>query len=322
MAGLSVPALVADLGATNARFARLKDGTVDQVRVLRVADYPSLVSAMGAYLDKIGCGEPPRAAAVAIASPIVGDRVEMTNHAWSFSISELKAQMALRRLEVINDFTAQALSLPHLSDQDVRKIGGGEPRGEQPLAILGPGTGLGVSGLIPSRDAWIPVTGEGGHVTMSPVDAREEAVIARLRQRFHHVSAERVLSGMGLANLYETLYALDGEDAPPREPKEVSEAARSGADPHASEALAMFAAMLGTVAGNLALTLGALGGVYVGGGIVPSLGDLFDDALFRERFEAKGRFKRYLQSIPTYVITRPHPAFLGLKHVLERKRER
>lgn len=321
MAGLNVPAIVADLGATNARFARVDGKTIDQIQILRVADYPSLATAIGAYLDMIECAQPPREAAIAIASPVVSDRIEMTNHAWSFSISELKDQLALTRLEVINDFTAQALSLPYLSNSDVRKVGEGEPRQNQPLGIVGPGTGLGVSGLIPSSDAWIPVTGEGGHVTMAAVTDREDAVMEHLRHRFSHVSAERVLSGMGLSNLYESLYAIDKEDAPQREPREISEAARGGGDPYAVEAVEMFCAMLGTVAGNLALTLGSVGGVYIAGGIVPKLGDMFDASAFRERFEAKGRFKRYLASIATYVITHPTPAFLGLKHVLDAKRD-
>lgn len=311
------PAIVADLGATNARFALLDEHGVSSVKILRVSDHPSLASAIGAYLDIIDPELPPRLSAIAIASPVTGDYVEMTNHAWSFSIEELRDQLAFDRLEVINDFTAVALAVPHLKDTDVHKIGGGQPVTNAPIGIIGPGTGLGVSGLIYGREHWHPLAGEGGHVTIPGVTLRESQVIDRLRQRFSHVSAERLLSGMGLANLYETLAALDGRDAPSREPREVSEAALAGGDEHCVEAVAMFCAMLGTVAGNLALTLGSRGGIYVAGGIAPKLGPLFLQSEFRERFEAKGRFRDYLEAIPTYLVTHPTPAFFGLKYVLE-----
>lgn len=314
---LTEPALVADLGATNARFALLEDGEVTAIEILRVADYPSLASAMGAYLDLVNPPRPPRLCAVAIASPIVGDFVEMTNHAWSFSIGELKEQLAFDRLEVINDFTAVALAVPHLGPADLTKIGGGTAVAKAPIGILGPGTGLGVSGLIFGSAHWHPLAGEGGHVTMSAVSPRESQVLDLLRVRFPHVSAERVLSGMGLVNLYETLAALDGEDPPSRAPREVSAAAFNQGDDHCVEAVAMFGAMLGTVAGNLALTLGSLGGIYIAGGIAPKLGHLFLESEFRERFEEKGRFREYLEAIPTYLITHPTPAFYGLKYVLE-----
>ena len=183
--------------------------------------------------------------------------------------------------------------------------------------MLGPGTGLGVSGLIPAGAGWTPITGEGGHVTMCAVNDREGDVMRGLRLRFNHVSAERVLSGMGLTNLYETLAAIDEVDVPQRDPREVSEAALALAEPHAVEAVDMFCAMLGTVAGNLALTLGSTGGVYVAGGIAPKLGELFLKSEFRERFEAKGRFRDYLAPIPTYLVTHPTPAFLGLRSMLD-----
>jgi glucokinase len=311
------PAIVADLGATNARFALLDEDGVSHVEILRVSDHPSLASATGAYLDIIDPEKPPRLSAIAIASPITGDYVEMTNHAWSFSIDELRNQLAFDRLEVINDFTAVALAVPRLKPTDVHKIGGGEPVANAPIGIIGPGTGLGVSGLVYGRNHWHPLAGEGGHVTLPAVTPRESQVVERLRQRFTHVSAERVLSGMGLTNLYETLAALDGEDAPSREPREVTEAALAGGDDHCVEAVEMFCALLGTVAGNLALTLGSRGGIYIAGGISPKLGRLFLDSEFRERFEAKGRFRDYLEAIPTYLITHPTPAFYGLKYVLE-----
>jgi len=311
------PALIADLGATNARFALLDADNIDAPMALRCAAYPDLYSAAGDYLKKAAPPQAPDRAAIAIACPITGDFVEMTNHAWSFSAAELKSKLALDRLDVVNDFTAQALSIRHLTEADRAQIGPGQPDPDGPIAVLGPGTGLGVSGLVPTGDTWTPIAGEGGHVTMSAVNDREGDVLRRLRQRFRHVSAERVLSGMGLTNLYETLAAIDGADGPQRDPREVSEAALAGAEQHAVEAVNMFCAMLGAVAGNLALTLGATGGVYIAGGIVPKLGDMFPNSEFRERFESKGRMHDYLAPIPTYLVTHPTPAFLGLRSILD-----
>ena len=318
MARDDAPAMLADLGATNARFALLSAGKIGSVEILKVSDHPSLSAAIGAYLDKVNPGKPPRRAALAIACPVHEDRVEMTNHAWSFSKSTLQEQLALDRLSLINDFAAVALGVPHLEPTDYRQIGGGQAGPNQTIGVIGPGTGLGVSALVPGRERWTALDAEGGHVTMPAVTEREMTVITRLQQRFSHVSAERVLSGMGLTNLYETLAAIDGVDIRARAPHEVTEGATSDADPYCREAVDMFCAMLGTIAGNLALTLGAFGGIYVAGGIVPKLGPMFTQSQFRERFEAKGRFRDYLADIPTMVVTHPYPAFLGLKAALER----
>lgn len=316
---LDRPALVADLGATNARFALVSSAGVADIRILPCRDFPSLEAAIESYLDQVAPPARPAAAAIAIASPITGDQVTMTNQAWTFSISGMKAQFGLDRLEVVNDFTAAALSVPQLGPGDFRQVGDGKPLPGRAVGVIGPGTGLGVSGLVPTREAWQPLAGEGGHVTMAAVTAREEAVLTWLRQKHRHVSAERVLSGMGLTNLYEAIAALEGEeDAPMRDPPGVTEAGVAGRDPICREAVDMFCGMLGTVAGNLALTIGAFGGIYIAGGIVPKLGPYFDQSPFRERFIDKGRFRSYLDEIPTYVITHPTQAFLGLKLVLER----
>lgn len=309
-------ALVADIGATNARFALIGDGPPARIEVLRCAEHPTLSDAIRAYLARIDTRMPPRAA-IAVASPITGDTITLTNHAWTFSISEMKEALDLERIEAVNDFTAQALAVPRLTEADVRKVGGGEPLPGSAIGVIGPGTGLGVSGLVPTPDRWVPLAAEGGHVTMAAVTEREDEVLRHLRRRFSHVSAERVLSGMGLSNLYETLATLDGEDVRALDPKGVTEAAAAGHDAHAVEAVELFCAMLGTVAGNLALTLGSFGGIYIAGGIVPKLGDRFYRSAFRERFVAKGRFRSYLESIPTWVVTHPYPAFLGLKAVLD-----
>jgi len=304
--------LVGDIGGTNARFGLVSpDGSLLHSRVLADADYPGIAEAIAAYLADRGGLPRPRRGAIAIASPVTGDEVRMTNHPWVFSVSGLQKRLGFQRLDVINDFTAQALALPHLKDGDKMAVGGGEALAGYPIGVLGPGSGLGVSGLIPAGKRWIPLAGEGGHATMPPITERESAVLAAMRRHLDHVSGERVLSGPGLVNLYNALAEVDGVPAQQYTAAQITDPEIDGRDALCREATGMFCAMLGTVAGNLALTLGAKGGVYVGGGIVPRLGDRFADSAFRERFEAKGRFHEYLSTIPTYVVTHKLPAFLG-----------
>lgn len=314
--------LVADVGATNARFALIgRTGAIEAVRVFACADYPSLQDAIEAYLsaDRPATGGSPvrlRAAALAVAGPVGGDRVTLTNHPWSFSIRELRRRLGIDRLAVVNDFTAVAVATPHLKPADRSAIGGGAPVASAPIGVLGPGSGLGVSGVVPCEGRWIPLSGEGGHVTMAPTTARESLVLDRMRQRFDHVSAERLLSGPGLVNLYNTLAEIDGVPAVAYTAAQITDPTIGETDPRCRETVDMFCAMLGAIAGNLALTLGARGGIYVAGGIVPKLGAVFAASRFRERFEDKGRLRPYLESIPTYVIAHPLPAFVGLAALL------
>ena len=309
--------LVADVGATNARFGLVSPKSVVlHTRTLAVADHPTIADAVTAFLGGRAALPMPHQGAIAIASAITGDRVAMTNHPWSFSISALKSLLDFHRLEVINDFTALALALPRLEPEYRLQVGDGTPAGGAPLGVLGPGTGLGVSGLIPTGTGWIPLAGEGGHATMAPATARESAVLDRMRQHFDHVSAERVLSGPGLVNLYNTLAALDGVPSRGYTAAQITDPRTSAADPICAETTSLFCAMIGTMASNLALTLGARGGIYIGGGIVPRLGQRFAQSPFRTRFEAKGRFREYLATIPTWVVTHPLPAFLGCAAVL------
>ena len=302
--------LLADIGGTNARFAlQAQGGSPASVRVLHSADFPSLESAAKSYLA--GVGARPKRGAFAVASPVTGDRIEMTNHPWSFSIDAMRERLALDDLVVVNDFEAIAWSIPLIPRDQVRRIGGGEAVAGAPVAIIGPGTGLGVAALIDGR----PVASEGGHVTLPATDAREAEAIARIRARLGHVSAERALSGPGLCNLYRAL----GNGGEPPDPDEITRRALRAAEPRAKEALDMFCAMLGTVAGNLALTLGARGGVYIAGGIVRKLGEYFTGSRFRDRFEDKGRFRDYLEPIPVYVIEAEMPALLGLAALLEER---
>lgn len=309
-----MPGLIADIGGTNVRFALVgDDSSIAAVEELRCAEFPTLLEACERYLRGTDA-QRPKHAALAVASPVTGDRVQMTNHPWTFSIEETRRQLGLDTLDVINDFIAVALGLPHLTGADVRRLGGGEADPRATLAVLGAGTGLGMAGLVRTPGGGrVPVSSEGGHVTLAAMDDREAALLAVLRGRFGHVSAERVLSGPGLVNLYQAIAALDGRPADPGiTPAECTGRAIAGTCPISVETLELFCRMLGTVAGNVALMLDARGGVFIGGGIVPKLGCAFDRSGFRRRFEEKGRFSGYLAMIPTAVITRPLPAFVGL----------
>jgi len=312
-------ALIGDIGATNARFALLLDGAVTAIRVLEVAAYPSLGDAIHAYIEGVGHdGLPnPSRGALAVAGPVTGDFLSFTNHPWSFSIAALKRDLGFDRLDIVNDFVALAMAVPHLGAGDRRQIGEGAPAAGSPIGIIGPGTGLGVSILMPVDSGpstrWITIPSEGGHVTLAPVTEREAAIIQWLHRTGRpHVSAETLICGEGLSKLYTVLSALDGIAAPHLQPSDVTARALKRGDPVAIEAVNVFCALLGTVAGNLALTAGSRGGVYIAGGIVPRLGELFDRSEFRARFVAKGRMRSYLEPIPTYLITEEFPAFVGL----------
>lgn len=317
--GTRFPRLLADVGGTRMRLGlqTASQSAPVEVEVLQCDDHASLEAALAFYLDARR-GPRPRSGAIGIATAVVGDAVRMTNRDWRFSISALQRTLGFERLIVINDFTALALALPVLDEADLRAVGGGSAVPGQPMALLGPGTGLGVSGLLPAGDRWLPLAGEGGHATLAAGDAHEAALIELMRRRFGHVSAERALSGPGLVNLYEASAELAGLPARRLEPAQVVAEAKSGADPQCSDALDTFFALLGGAAGNLALTLGARGGVYLGGGVVPRIGDWIERSRFRERFEAKGRFRDYVAAIPTFVIdARTPPALLGAGRALD-----
>ena len=311
--------VVADIGGTNARFAsQVGGGAPYDAIVLSTKDYPDPGAAFRAYLERAGTSELPHAAAFAIASPVTGDRVEMTNHPWSFSISELRRSLKLDVLQVINDFTAVALAIPQLQPGDFEPIGEGKAVVSAPIAVIGPGTGLGVSALVQSKEGRvIALETEGGHVTCPPANDHESAVLAILRRKFGHVSAERCVSGSGLMNLYQTLAEANDQTPETLTPAEVTAKATTGNCPICAAAVDMFCALLGTVASNLALTLGARGGVYIAGGIVPRLGPLFAASPFRQRFEDKGRFSDYLRGIPTQVVIHPTSALTGLAALLD-----
>ena len=316
--GVTGGALVADIGGTNARFALLgARGAPTRLRVLACDDYASLGDAIKAYLAAVSPKTRPERAAIAVASPVTGDKITLTNRkSWSFSTTALQRRLGLTDLTIINDFTAIALAIPGLKPLELLKIGPGKALADSPIAVLGPGTGLGISLLVPDGKRWLPVATEGGHVTLPALDDKDEAIITLLRSRFDHVSAERVLSGPGLGNLYDAVCAAAGKPAPSLTPAEITDRALAGKDMLAKETLDRFCAFLGTVAGDLALTSGALGGIYIAGGIVPRFGRYLGKSTFRQRFTAKGRFKSYLNRIPVYVVTADQPALNGLSRLV------
>jgi glucokinase len=313
--------LLADIGGTNARFTlETGPGRFDAIEVLSCQQHATLGEAIRAYLalpQLAGLGAGIRHAAIAIANPVTGDQVRMTNHHWAFSIEALRQECGFDTLMVVNDFSALARSLPHLGDQK-RQVGGGAPVPDAPLGLLGAGTGLGVSGLIPCGNSWTALRSEGGHVGFAPVNELEVAILQYAWREFEHVSSERLLSGAGVELIYRALSERAGRPGSLAAP-EISRRALSGECALCDEVLEAFCGMLGTAAGNLAITLGAQGGVYIGGGIVPRLGERFDRSSFRRRFEQKGRFSAYLAQVPTYVITADYPAFLGVSAILSEK---
>lgn len=308
--------LIADIGATYTRCALLDDAAATLARQkFSNREFAGIEDVLGAYLDECRALGRPDRAALAVAAPEIGDDFEMLNLGWRFSRTGLQESLELRELHIVNDFAAVARGLPTLTASDYTQIGGGDPVAGAPLVVLGPGSGLGVASLVPSGDGWKAVPGEGGHVTLAAVTSAEAEATGHIRNSIGHCSAERVLSGPGLARLHATLGELAGLTVPRTTAAEVTQLARQG-DPLAADTLGMFFAFLGTVAADLTLTLGARGGVYIAGGIVPRLIDLVAASGFRERFEAKGRYREYMATIPTRVITEPVPAFRGLRQLL------
>jgi glucokinase len=353
------PWLLADIGGTNVRFGWLAESgdTVSHVHTLRGIDHPGPGSAARAYLARVAQSlgaayRAPRAAAFAVATSVVGDEVAFTNSGWRFSREQTRRDLGLDTLLLLNDFEALALSLPGLRQHQVRLIpcsaplrvdaappgarpGTADPAGpanpanpaEAAMAVIGPGTGLGVAGLLPTRQGWVAVPGEGGHASLSAADDFEAALLAAVRREHAHVSAERLLSGIGLPVLHAAVAAVLGRSAQAHAAMSgaltanaIVERGLAGQDEVCSRTLDSFCALLGSFAGNVALVLGARGGVYIGGGIVPRLGDRFFASKFRQRFEAKGRFEAYLQAVPTALITDTLAALGGTALALQQHR--
>ena len=314
--------LIGDIGGTNARFAlgHVEDGAirVSALRILQAADYPTGEDAVRAYLEGVDPAFRPRFAVIAAAGPIAHGQVEFTNNtAWRFSEAGLVKAAHLDRVRLINDFTAQSLAIDHLHPEDWRTVGPVEeaPEPDGTAAILGPGTGFGAGARVADGRGRATLSGEAGHTTFAPTDEIEAEIARRLIQRHGRVSVERLLSGPGLATLYETLNAIEGVDTPALAPNQITHRAIEG-DELCRAALSRFCAILGTVAGDLALAFGARGGVYVTGGIAPVILEFLRASTFRNRFEAKGRMSEYVQTIPTRVIVRPDAALVGAASLL------
>jgi len=305
--------LVGDIGGTHARFALIGDRSADPQHqsTLRCADHEDLAAAVESYLDAIGR---PRVmeAALAVATPVLGDSLKFTNNDWRFSIAQTRQRLGLNRLLVVNDLVALALAVPHLRQDELRQLGPGQSAPGSPIAVLGVGTGLGTAGLMQAgENARVAIPGEGGHMSFAPGNGREMALLSMLWRRWEHVSFERLASGPGLVNIHRALCELDGVAWEPVSAQELTSRAAAG-DPRSDEAMEIFCSVLGAAAGDFCLAIGATGGVYLGGGVVSAVGRRLDQSAFRERFEAKGRFREYLALVPTWVIVSPFPALIGL----------
>lgn len=315
MAAPTESVLLADIGATNARFALLVQSGVAVSETYAVADHASPVDAMRAFLTGPASGHRPQRALIAAAGPVHAGRVTLTNAAWVVDPNRIAKALDMQDVRVLNDFEALGWSLPALQPGDLATVG--TPRGGEQgtMAVLGPGTGFGLAALAYGRQEQIVLVTEGGHATLSSENRREDAVIVALRHQLRHVSVESVLSGPGLVDLYHAIAKTDGKSVPGRDNSDIIERALAGDCEVSRETLELFCAFLGSVAGNIALSLGASGGVFIAGGIVPRFTDFLRRSSFRERFEAKAKMSAYLARIPTAVIVHPNPAFIGLTYL-------
>ncbi len=308
--------LIADIGGTHSRCALIDDkGRLVAAETYENREFGGVREVLEHYLSRRRTRDRPSEAALAIAGPVTGDEVVMTNLPWRFSQLELREALNVSRLLVVNDFAAVARALPVLGPQDLHPIGNGRAVPREPLAVLGPGSGLGVAVLAPVAGNWIVLPGEGGNVAIATATADEAAVVDTLRDSTGYCAVETLVSGPGLSRIHDILSERAGREPQGLMPAAVSAAAAKG-DRLAVEAQAMFFALLGSLAGDLALTVGARGGVYVAGGIIPRLLTAFETSEFRKRFESKGRYRFYLEAIPTQVITASLPALTGLRQIL------
>jgi glucokinase len=313
----AAPVLLADIGGTNARFALadLGDATTlrdDSIREFAVADFPSLPDTAKHYLAQVG--ERPEHAVMAVAGRVDGDEARITNHPWVISGLRTRQALDLRDLRLINDFAAQSMAVSLLRGDDLVPLGGvgwhDEGVGDRTYAVIGPGTGLGVGGVLRRDGRWFPLQTEGGHVSFAPGTPEEIAILQTLSEEFGRVSAERIVSGMGLVNLYRALSLIAGEDPGPLTAPDVTARAAAG-DPRCRRTIDVFCAVFGACAGDLVLTLGAWDGVFLAGGLVPRLLHELQHSGFRQRFEHKGRFSPAMARVPTLAVVHPQPGLLG-----------
>lgn len=306
-------ALVADIGGTNARFALSHNDVLDpkSLQVMACDDYDNLDAAFTAYLESRNVSVDE--ACLAMACPISED-ISMTNNHWAFNCKAMQDKLGLESFKVINDFTAQALALPALKDEELIRVGGGESLEYSTRLIIGPGTGLGVAGLKEVGEHWLPLPGEGGHAAMSAVSDLDIAVLNELRKHDDFIYWESILCGSGLETLYRAHSALAGENKSLKD-FEVTRQALTG-EKVAEQTLQHFCELLGRAASNAALTLGARGGVYIAGGIIPRFPEFFAESKFREAFETNVKMVDYLKQIPTCLVVADHPGLVGASAAL------
>ena len=310
---LKFPILIGDIGGTNARFALLVDSYAEpkQFPVVQTADFATLDEAIQtAILDRTSVQ--PRSAVLAVAGPVDGDEIDLTNCHWVVRPSAMAQSLGLEDIVVLNDFEAQALAVVAIGEEHLEQIGGGRPEANAGRVVLGPGTGLGVAGLIHARHTWIPVPGEGGHMDMGPRTERDREVFPYLEPIDGRISGEQVLCGRGLVNVYRAIAKADGKPPELITPAEITAAALDHSDPMAEEALSIFVTCLGRVAGDLALVFMSRGGVYLTGGIAPKIVPALKNGKFRAAFEDKAPHRALMETVPVYVITHPLAALAGL----------
>ncbi len=305
--------LLADIGGSNARFALMNDGAIGAIDHLKVADFPGVTQAISSFLQRHAPRPDLDAAVLGVAGPIENNRSTIINSGWSVDGAGLQETFGFAAVKLINDFEAVAWALPELRPDDIYPLG--EQRGSAgaPMLALGPGTGFGAACLFFPGSTRFAAAAEAGHATLPATSDREAKVIALLRRRLGHVSIERVLSGPGLVNLYDALAAIDGVAVPELSAAAITKAALERSCGVCELTLDMFCSWMGSVAGDLALTFAARGGVYIAGGIVPRFADRLSWSSFRMRFESKGRFEAYLRDIPTSVVIGPDVSFMGLR---------
>ncbi|MFW8590007.1 glucokinase [Glaciecola sp. 2405UD65-10] len=315
------PRFVADVGGTNIRLALIENGRIAKIEKYLCADFDSIASAIQ-HFQQNNVETSFSAGCIAIACPVNDDMVKMTNHTWAFSKLALKQTLGLEHLFVINDFTAVAHSLPTLNHNQVIQIGQGSAKENGNIAVFGPGTGLGVEHLTHTGNAWHTLDGEGGHVDFAPTDPSDLIVWNYLYKKYGRASAEEVLSGRGIVNIYTALCLHDGEIPHLTEPSDVTKAGLDSSDIYAEKAIHQFCRVMGSFAGNLALNLCTKGGIFIGGGVTSHLGEFFINSEFRSRFEAKGDFAHYVKDIPTYLINEPDHGLLGALAFLTQQTQR
>lgn len=311
--------LVADIGGTNLRIGITNSNhNIDCLVQYTCNEYNSLAEIILDYTLQNNIAPENVNACFAIACPVDNDVLTMTNLPWQFSQKALLKQLCFNRLTFINDYTAIAFSIPLLNSSQKTKVGGGTPVPEQAISICGPGTGLGVANLV-FDEQWHCISGEGGHVDFAPTNAVEIEVLSYLLTRYSHVSYEQLLSGLGIEQIYQALNFINGSEAQELKAKDISEHALASTCELCRQSLLIFCKLLGSFAGNLALTISSFGGVYIAGGIVPRFIDFLKDSEFRTAFEHKGRFSSFNQKIPTYVITESQPGILGASAYLHQQ---